>query len=800
MDFGKVAYTKVLEIERNLGMENRESGLFLYESTNVENLAVSAGEYTVDFGLIEPKSQNVCVMIKGKIKQDNATKIKFLLLVDGEEIDDFESDEQSSFDMDFVKVVEAHGEPKHVQMKIVSDHDFVVQKMSMVCLNGASENNQKYSEIEIRTTKTPDGTFIVSYTKNNQIFATEVDTQKSLELNFDVIMDGVISHSFAFDKNGQLFLFYVTMNGNLFVRKVGGVINDQKIGEGFAVVCAGTAPEKSSDGVLVCAIKHGGKDAFYCSIFDDFVGNLCAFDLPKNKVFVDVTMVASEEFAYVAFTSTDHQNYVLKSAFDPLGKTMFEVVNASYVLVSRKYNTALETDKSAESIIASYEITARSAINFASIIEGLSVSHLMGSYQIDHSIYSESERTILYTVQIDRYNPDPDARCVYLDDCVGLLPMRNVFNDETATNDKLVSNGWDERWPFAYVKPCAMQEGKFVNYLDKMNYDKFIDDTLVGAESSGSSILDIMVEIPKIYYCIESVDDKINVHISNKKIDDRFVCNAHVYDGVELDKIYVSVYGSVIKSYKNASAFFSQTGTNIPIMGSTAPTFANFDTYIKSKPTGYRLWNFDLMVLFQCLFIIACKSTDSASSFGYGVNGMGGLGATGSTDQKGMFYGNTAKSSILKFMGIENLFGSHGHRIDEIVMQGGYDFDVFKILKRNPYSTVPINKNGDGYDVVATNPEFDGKRLSTKYLINPYGTTMLGFLPQSELLDGIAGSQTTYFCDAVDIRAGYGLHFGGDYNDYEKSGIFSYWCERGGSNVSGQYKDFRMVFYPIEGV
>ena len=798
MNFGKAAYTKVLELERKLGTsENGLASIGVYESATIEKLSVTAGNYTVDFGSIEQTADGICVMIKGEILAESAADITFSLFCAGEKVSGKVFDGvlgQSYFDI--TKVVSGGaGKVVSVVLEIQSSCDFVIERMSMFCINGKGEDASSEGDIELKAVKTPDETFVISYVNNSQIFACEVDTKATLEMNFLKIMDGVISHAFAFDKSGNFLLFFVTTSGDLFLRKIGSGENDTKISENCSCVSAVLAPENVSADVLISCIQGGGKKVVYFWIKDGVISGLQDLSLPAGKVFCDLALVSAENFAYVVVTSSLSENYILKSAFEPLSGVVFDRLECGYVLTTKKYNTVLEENSGvAEQIVAAYEFSAAAAKNFGKMLEELCVSHLKGNYEILPEVYEAAPAGIHYTVVIDKLNSDPDARCTYADDAEGFLPMRNTANEESGYNDKLEDNGWLSRWPFSHIKPCALQDGKFLGYLDTNDYGFFESGQAVGSDSN-KNYVDVMIEIPKIYYCIETIDDKIYVRISNQKLDDRFKCYAHVYDGIELDKIYVGAYSSIPKTYNGASTLFSASGYMINV---TDLCFDTYESYLTNKSDKYRILTFDQYTLIQCLFLIAVKSTNSHTSYARGMNGSA-RALTGTGDTWGMYYGDTGRTRTLKFLGLENIFANVAERVEGIAIRSLPDYSTYSLLRRDPYSKVAINKKGNGYSVLLTNPALDSVQATNQFLVNPYGTTEAGFLPQSRYLDdGTKATATTYFCDAVDFYTGYGIYMGGSFSQSTRTGVFSFYSERG-TKVSGNWGGFRLVYYPTGG-
>ena len=412
--------------------------------------------------------------------------------------------------------------------------------------------------------------------------------------------------------------------------------------------------------------------------------------------------------------------------------------------------------------------------------------------QEDQVVDGKEEETVVYTVVIDKATTNYESRCTYADDATGFDPAVN-------TNDVVVTNGWENRFPFNKIKPCVLRAGEFVGYLNPNDFTKYEDGTDVNS-SSESEFLDVMIEFPKIYYCVESNDTTVYVRVSNQKVDERFQCYAHVYDGVELDKIYVGAYHSGYKMYNGKNTMFSYTGT-MPNCYDLV-TNLDYETLLENKEVGYRMLNFDQTVLFQSLFILMFKSTGSEWSFAKGnKKRAGAVIANGYCDTKGMYSGATSGDETIpcKLFGIENIYGNVFTRVEGIAIHTKYDQDYYELKRRNPYSNVAINKMGEGYDSFL-NPDLDGAYYTEFYLSDPYATTEFGFLPKARHFNSSnTATYKKYYCDTVSICASYGLWYGGDFKAYSYGGIFHYFYDYGGQ-IYNKSLGYRLVYYPIGGV
>jgi len=798
MDFGKSAYLKTLEIERKLSSSKSQSSVLngIYESRNIQNLEVSAGEYILDFGTLKStNSASLCALIKGKLYSVEETTVGVSLVVNDEVIYDTNLTVKSNSEslVDIMKTYETENNSLlNIKIVLKSNHNFEILSMKMIVINATESNSSELvDDVELRALKTPDQKYIISYTEDTCVFAAHIDKDVSLELNFDCVMQGVRSHCFCFDKNFNLNLFYVTLDGKLYKRELGSVYNDELIASNVGVVYSILSPENVDADMIAAFTKNNGSEVYYLTIKNGKIGNPIKAGLP-SKNYIDLCMASTSSFVFLVATSDSGDNYILKSAYEPLGGVVFDTLKASFILSTRIYNVLAEdTSENVETLIASINHSVETFKDYSSMIEKSGNTHLSASCSLNSELYSMGEKAIQYTVVIDKLNSDPYARVTYANDCASMEPMECVPNPTSGILNTIDTKNWENVWPFNAVKPCVLESGVFKGYVDPNNFKTYEDGSEVGSNSS-TSYLDVMIEIPKIYYFIETLEDKIYVNISNQKIDDNYVCNAHVYDGVECDKIYIAAYHSVLKTYNGVQTWFSSTGSKVTAPSTWDPV--DYDAPIKQKENGYRLLCFDQMLLLQCLFLLATKTTDSTNYFAKGRNGLT-LSTNGSCDTKGMYSGSLASALSVKFMGIENIYGNVWTRVEGLAIRTSPDYDEYTICKRDPYSTVAFSRDGTGYDM-ERNPALDGVYVNRKTLVDPYGNTKYGFMPQALTLNGTEGTNKTYFADSVDIGPHYGMWWGGDYKRGADGGIF---CTRLDINLqtSGYYNGFRLVYYPI---
>jgi hypothetical protein len=341
---------------------------------------------------------------------------------------------------------------------------------------------------------------------------------------------------------------------------------------------------------------------------------------------------------------------------------------------------------------------------------------------------------VIFGVSIDLTNPDPFAAVTYTDDAIGMTPG---------------GDDWDDMPIFSSIKPCVFTEGLFQYYLDPNDYSKKIDGT-------DARILDgddVMVEIPKIGFKINTVDDVMTVTITNATNDDNFEYYAHTRETRgDRDKLYIGAYHGSIRT--STMLLISQSGD----MPDSNRTIGSYRTMAQRKGEGYDLLSFYQVVLLQCLFIIKYKNLNSQVALGRGkVSSSGSVKTvlTGGTDKKGMYFGSTSYYDQVKCFGIEDLWGNVYDFIDGLYVDS--DYNILTAYK-------DFNNTGDGYSIVGSVPGI----VRNDYISKVYGTTACGFIPTET-----SGSESTYYSDwgfVVSNRIGL---YGGSGTMGDGAGIFS---------------------------
>lgn len=355
---------------------------------------------------------------------------------------------------------------------------------------------------------------------------------------------------------------------------------------------------------------------------------------------------------------------------------------------------------------------------------------------IDGAVYGKATGSVktggykVYGVSIDLTNSDPESSVTYTDDATGLSP-----GDE-----------WDSRNIFQDIRPCVLKGGTVQYYLNPLNYSQKEDGT--AADITTGNAGDVMVEIPKTGYRIETVGDTLTVQVTDDPNREGFHYYAHTRNTEgDREKLYVGAYLGIVQG----NALRSLSG-KIPTANQT---FAIFRTRAQANGSGYDLMSFYPLTLLQCLYLVRFKSLDSQTALGRGyVDGNTAATATGSTNAKGMNFGETTGKQQMKLLGIEDAWGNLRYAVDGVYANANRE-----ILT----GFQNFNNNASGY----TNRGQGIPANVVGAMTKPAGTSETGFVQKVA-----GGSQTTYFCDYANRTAQTLMTAGGPWAGASAVGMF----------------------------
>ena len=358
----------------------------------------------------------------------------------------------------------------------------------------------------------------------------------------------------------------------------------------------------------------------------------------------------------------------------------------------------------------------------------------------------------IYGVKVMENNSNPDSCCTYIEDAIGVKPANSTS-----------LGGWADKWPFDKIRIVGFKNGQVTKEINPNNKKQYKDGSSVPTD------VDVMVEIPKVYWKFTNISNGYELRISNTKIEGSD-CYAHKVGGVEKDFIYVGAYLGSVETGRLRSKSGVTPTTNI--------TLTNFRSYANNVGNGYQQFNWFTLMLLQNLYLLAYKNLNSQTALGYGyANGNSGKTNTGGTNTKGMIFGETGGKQQVCFLGIEDFYGNIWQWVDGMFHNGSYQVTVTPDNKT-------FNDNGSGFKNV-------GKFISSGtegYASKVAHTNEGGFFPMEA-----SGSETTYYCDYGLVNPGYFGYCGGYWNDKLSAGAFrlrvNYYASNSNYNIGS-----RLVF------
>lgn len=357
----------------------------------------------------------------------------------------------------------------------------------------------------------------------------------------------------------------------------------------------------------------------------------------------------------------------------------------------------------------------------------------------------------------------PGQRYEYLEENKNFDPCymnftSDLFNWGSWGNNPLVS--WNN------VKPCMLynnssgQNGQVAYYLNPNDFTKIFNSDVASDIANKTFAGNAMVQIRKVFTKIVTKNDekgrRTYVYFSNVKLDSGFECyQCKRADGTYNEYFYVPIYNGslidgVLRSISGQTVINSRTAQNeIDYARQNGP---GWDTELFSA-------NQYLIRLFKLLF----KNANSQAALGQGKSDGGNSVAaclqTGTMNKRGMMWGSSSTSVGVKFMYIENFWGSQWRRYRGHIVKNGVHYVKMTKSTVDGSTAEDYNITGDGYIKLSDIPAATGSSggYISQSVENQYGR--FGTV--------ISGSATTYLCDGTWFNNGivaYPFRGGDSYN------------------------------------
>jgi len=792
MDYGKTAYLKVLDLEKELSfLHNSEKSSNNYlevSKPNINQTYSFNSVLNIDLPNINvTRDKSICFEIKITLTSKNEGETNFELIVDDcilyHELKNISIGETDVFLIKTYTPITTTTLKSSIRITSNTENfSAIINSITAVIIGAEGENLT--SEIEMRAIEIPnENKVLISFIDDQKLYyhISQI-TERSLRYSDFTYLLPAISHCFCletfpsdFNKTPDIILYRIDQAQNLYMSKIFEGEGEKLIETNVSCVYACPCPLVSDNTNLIAYIKND--DCYFRTIRDDSIISEKKFSLPQGE-YKDIRVVSKNdsEFLYVIATHSNGSNYIMRSLVEVSTGKIVEFLSATYMLALTKYiDVSFVNKKATEHLNLDFACIVESLPEYSQIIERLTIEHITADFNLQPEIYKVSPKTI-YGVKLDKSILTGTEWASYTD---GASEFEGAYMD--FANDVFVDNGWTNRWPFNQIKPCLVKNGEVVGYLNPNNYAEFIDGTSSNITNLNNGI--VMIEIPKIYYNITRDENFIKIQICNQP-QENFVCKAFTYKGEELDKIYIS-------AYLCGPAAVTTQGFNTPsgvrLNSSQLVGYEkNYDVLKNLSGERFEFLPFNVLILIQCLFTIMFKSTNSQASLGYGYNQTQSSYFTGKLDAKGLYYGKGTQGTGTKFMGMEDLYACRNVTVTGFYIDA--DSKPRFIDPYDPNSSYDPDTLGD-YITSSLPYTISTSALGVTTDIHEDANN-LGFFPLSKT----SGATTLGFCDSSSQRRSSTCCVFGSNGTLLNNGIFS--MTMAVKNTNDTLRSVRLVYYP----
>ena len=330
-----------------------------------------------------------------------------------------------------------------------------------------------------------------------------------------------------------------------------------------------------------------------------------------------------------------------------------------------------------------------------------------------------------WTVKIDQSNSNPLTCCTYADSAVGM---------------NKASSEWDTI--FGY-KPCIMQNGNVVGYLNPNDFSKYEDGSAAPITDSN---YDVMIEFPRRGLNISTSGDIVSVSLTDNPNDSNFQYLAHKRGSVQKDYFYLGAY-VMTNGYKSVSGQSPLVNVNL----------TNFINSTHARGASYEIMAFYQYTYIQALYVLKYGNLNSQQALGQGYVGGSSAQTTGATNTKGMCYGSSSTTDRVKLFGLEDFWGNVYQWLS----------GLYSDSSRNLLTTT----DNFGTNISASSWEYNvASGVSSN--INGWVSKVQGGNNSGFVVKETSGSATTFFCDYGYLYAGGFPIVSGPWNDGDNAGVF----------------------------
>lgn len=337
----------------------------------------------------------------------------------------------------------------------------------------------------------------------------------------------------------------------------------------------------------------------------------------------------------------------------------------------------------------------------------------------------------------------PGQRYEYLEENRNCKPCymnftSDLFNWGSWENHPLVN--WNNVKPCMVYNSSSGHNGEVAYYLDPNDHTKVYGTETTSDIANTYFAGNAMVQFRKVFTKVVTQNDekgrRTYVYFSNVKLDSGFECYwCKRSDGTYNEYGYAPMYnGSSVNNILRS------------ISGQTVINTQTAETEINRARANGDGWDTETMAMNQYLirlFKLLFKNANSQAVLGQGKSDGGSSVSacltTGTMNTRGMMWGSTSTSVGVKFMYMENFWGSQWRRYRGHVVKNGVHYVKMTKSTIDGSSANDYNLDGTGYlplnDIPAASGTSGGYASQSQE--NEYG----------RFNTVMSGSATTYLCD-----------------------------------------------------
>ena len=393
-----------------------------------------------------------------------------------------------------------------------------------------------------------------------------------------------------------------------------------------------------------------------------------------------------------------------------------------------------------------YRVTLPIASGGTIIANGNCVATTIGAELT--ALNNEIQHGVVYGFHIDSSESDPSACVTYLCDAVGKTPA--AMNYTTGVFDY---GGW--RNAFFMPRPCMLKyDGTVGAYLDSNDYSKNVDGTpssVADDTYGGNAMMEWGRDGKKIWYkIVPDADDNTSasVYIADYQADSDYRAWSFINNqGVLVDHFYTPIYNGSIDSGGKLRSISGKAYTALCQSKTAAEEVAAAEL---NNPSTDKLWYTEVyadIILVDLLLILMGKSLNSQKIFGAGLinqaNSASSMLATGTMDDKGLFWGPNGDAYGVKVFGMENWWGNQwrryaGHVIVDYVQKYKMTRGTQDGSSASDYVYTSTAADYAGYLTGATGPSTSNYIKTMQFDAN---------CMQVKTVDAAEADSSSYWCD-----------------------------------------------------